>query len=138
MIIQSVKQEEKYPTLEDLERMEYLPKKQEKVEEKTIQSTESKLIDASKSFSKFLSAAGLMLSKGLEALGNYFSKKIDPAEQINISPTTKVLIDKSVGASKKLLEFSTQKIAGIFRLATNQAANLQQLIIKTETGQKLK
>lgn len=110
MIIQNIKQDENYPALQDFERMKYVPVKQEKQQKQDTskeQSTESKLLDASKSLSKFLAAAGLMLSKGLEALGSYFSKKIDPSEQINISPTTKVMIEKSVGASKKLLEYST-------------------------------
>jgi hypothetical protein len=80
-----------------------------------------------------------MLSKGFQALGDYFSKKVDPAKEVNISPTTKILIDKSVSASKKVLEFSTEKVAGIFRLATSQAIHLQEYIITTtETGKKLK
>jgi len=33
-----------------------------------------------------------LLSQGLEAIGAFFSKKVDPSSQMAISPTTKVLI----------------------------------------------
>lgn len=112
--------------------MRYVPQEQKKE-----QSTESKLLDASKTFSNFLASAGMMLSKGLEMLGGYLSKKIDPSESVRLSPTTKILIEKSVGASKKLLEYSTEKFAGVFRVATKQAVSLQSTITKTDAGKKL-
>lgn len=73
----------------------------------------------------------MILSKGLEALGSFISTKIDPAEAIAVSPETKVMIEKSVSTSKKLLEFSTEKIANIFRLATGDARNIESRISTT-------
>jgi hypothetical protein len=61
------------------------------------------LLEASKTFSRFLAATGSFISKQLLAIGDYLSKKVEPSENITLSPTTKTLIDKSVGASKKLL-----------------------------------
>lgn len=134
MIMKQVQNENKYPELNDPERMKYTP---EKIGEQS-QNTEAKLIEASKSFSKFLAAAGMFISQKLQAIGDFLAKKVDPSDAVSISPTTKVLIQKSVGASKKLLEFSTEKVAGVFRLATNQAVGLESKITKTEAGKKLK
>lgn len=49
-----------------------------------------------------------------------------------------MLLEKSVGASKKILEFSTDKVAGVFRFATNQVVGIEEKIVKTDTGKKLK
>lgn len=95
-------------------------------------------MEASKTFGSFLTSAGQWIAKSLESTGNYLSKKIDPSEPIQLSPITKTLVEKSVGASQKLLEFSTDKFAGVFRLATNQVVQLESKIVKTETGKKLK
>jgi hypothetical protein len=52
---------------------------------------------------KFLAAAGLLLSQGLEALVSYFSKKVTPSGNITVYLTTKILIEKSVNTSKRVL-----------------------------------
>lgn len=56
---------------------------------------------------------------------------MDPAQAIVVSPGTKAMIEKSVTASKNLLEFSTEKIANIFRFATGDARIIESKIATT-------
>lgn len=68
--------------------------------------------------------AGGLISKGLQYIGQFLSKRVDQSKPINVTPETRLMIEKSVGKSKNFLDLSTEKFAGLFRMAVNEAMKL--------------
>ena len=64
-----------------------------------------------------LKLVGKILAKGLEVLGSFISKRVEPSEAIEVSDDTKKLIKTSVEASNKVLEITSEQFAAIFRVA---------------------
>lgn len=75
------------------------------------------LIEASKSLGTVFKYAGKLIAKGLEWLGSFVSKRVEPAEAIEVSDDTKKMINTSVEASNKILEITSEQFAAVFRVA---------------------
>lgn len=57
-----------------------------------------------------------MLSKGLENLGGFLSKKVKPSEKtVKISDSSKNNIDLAKKTTKNVLTFTATQVAALFR-----------------------
>lgn len=69
-------------------------------------------------------------------MGSLIAKKVEPADAIHVSEDSKQLIKKSVGASEKLLQITTDQVAALFRVAKNEVVKIVNKLEESEKGKE--
>lgn len=65
---------------------------------------------------------GKIISKGLESLGGFFSKKVKPAKKpVEISDSSKNNIDLAKKTTKNVLTFTATQVAALFKFGKEVA-----------------